>query len=322
MFKWVKLGKVFDPTTVPSGSWMAQYAQAPSVLIFSDYVRVYFSTRPEADSGGRYVSQLAYLDLERGNLQKVLKVSPSPIMTLGARGTFDEFGVYPASVIRSGNDIRVYYAGWTRCESVPFNAAIGMAVSHDSGDSFVRVGDGPVLSYSPDEPFILGSPKARRFNDVWYLWYASGRKWADSDGRLEPIYRIRMASSPDGINWNKQGVNILAPRLSEGECQAGADVIECGGRFHMFFSYRHYALRNYLIGYASSDDLVNWTRADATAGIGVSETGWDSESVSYGHVFALDGSTYMLYQGNEVGRYGFGLARLDGDLPLTRPALV
>ena len=32
--------------------------------------------------------------------------------------------------------------------------------------------------------------------------------------------------------------------------------------------------------------------------------------VSYPNVFALDGRHYMLYQGNEMGRNGIGLARL------------
>ena len=36
---------------------------------------------------------------------------------------------------------------------------------------------------------------------------------------------------------------------------------------------------------------------------------------SYGHhVFELDGRTYLAYLGNQVGRYGFGLAVLDGRL--------
>jgi hypothetical protein len=34
--------------------------------------------------------------------------------------------------------------------------------------------------------------------------------------------------------------------------------------------------------------------------------------VAYPHVFALDGRTWMLYLGNQVGRYGFGLAELQG----------
>ena len=42
----------------------------------------------------------------------------------------------------------------------------------------------------------------------------------------------------------------------------------------------------------------------------ISEQGWDDQSLAYPHVFEVDGKIYMLYLGNEVGRYGFGLARL------------
>ena len=36
--------------------------------------------------------------------------------------------------------------------------------------------------------------------------------------------------------------------------------------------------------------------------------------IAYPHVFELDEKIYMLYLGNQVGRYGFGLAELEGDL--------
>ena len=59
--------------------------------------------------------------------------------------------------------IFAYYGGWTRCESVPFNVAIGLGVSSDNGETFDKLGDGPILSYSLDEPFILSGPKIRKF---------------------------------------------------------------------------------------------------------------------------------------------------------------
>ena len=36
--------------------------------------------------------------------------------------------------------------------------------------------------------------------------------------------------------------------------------------------------------------------------------------LAYPHVLELDGTVYLLYLGNQVGRYGFGAARLDGVL--------
>src|SRR5690606_25352777 len=149
--------------------------------------------------------------------------------------------------------------------------------------------DGPVLAYTPDEPFLLGSPRVRRFGDQWQLWYVAGREWRMTEGKPEPIYKIRMATSADGVQWTKHGRNLIEDKLGEHECQACADVVHRDGRYHMFFSSRD--IRNYRgreggyrIGYASSPDLLNWTRDDSQVDIGLSESGWDSEMVNYPHV--------------------------------------
>jgi hypothetical protein len=319
MFTWQKLGKVFTPGCAWGRLWLREFAQAPCALIREDSVRMYFSCRPPADANGQYVSRSAFVDLDRNDLFKVISVAEHPILELGGTGTFDEFGTYPVSVIRDGRDIRAYYAGWTRCESVPFNVAIGAAVSHDGGTTFTKLGRGPVLGYSPDEPFVQSGPKIRRFNGRWYLWYIAGRRWIVADGRPEPVYKIRMASSDDGITWTKHHRDLIASRIEEDEAQASPDVFFANGRYHMFFCYRHSSGyrgrdRGYRIGYATSTDLTEWTRDDARAGLDVSADGWDSEMVSYPHLFELDGTTYMAYLGNQVGREGFGLARLSGQL--------
>src|SRR5262245_29859408 len=110
---------------------MAGFSQGPATLILDNIVRVYFSCRPEPDARNQYVSYAAYVDLNRADLSRVVNISAHPILDLGGRGTFDEFGIYPVSVIRDGDCIRAYYGGWTRCASVPFNVAIGCAISRD-----------------------------------------------------------------------------------------------------------------------------------------------------------------------------------------------
>lgn len=319
MFHWKKLGKVFTPQEVEGCSWLKEFAQAPATLVFEDFVRIYFSCRPPADENGQYVSYSAYVDLERTDLFKIRHVSEQPILRLGGLGEFDEFGTYPVSVISDGDEVRAYYAGWTRCESVPFNVAIGVARSTNGGKTFDKLGNGPVLSYTPDEPFVMSGPKIRRFDGVWYLWYIAGRKWKMVDGRAEPVYKIRMAVSRDGIYWEKQNKDLIESRLEEDEAQASPDVFYANGKYHMFFCYRYSSdyrgkQNGYRIGYASSVNLFDWVRDDSKAGIDVSESGWDAEMISYPHVFELDGKTYLAYLGDQVGRYGFGLAVLEGML--------
>ena len=319
MFRWKKLGKVFAPQDVTGRPWLSEFAQAPATLLVDDVLRVYFSCRPAADAAGQYVSYSAWVDLDRADLFNVRRVANRPILELGELGTFDEFGTYPVSVIREKDTVRAYYAGWTRCESVPFNVAIGAAISHDGGETFEKLGNGPVIGYTPDEPFVLSGPKVRRFAGQWQLFYIAGRKWKMVDGRAEPVYKIRMAISDDGIRWNKLNRDLIPSRVEEDEAQASPDVFFANGKYHMFFCYRyssHYRNKQngYRIGYAHSTDLVNWVRDDEKAGIDVSDDGWDAEMVSYPHVFELDGKIFMVYLGDQVGRYGFGLAELQGGL--------
>ena len=318
IYKWTKLGRVYNPEIHGHGAWMAQFAQAPCTLKFDNFVRVYFSCRPLPDAQGQYVSYSAYADLDKRDLFRIINVASIPILDLGSTGTFDEFGTYPVSVIRRSGSIIAYYGGWTRCESVPFNVAIGRAVSHDDGKTFIKSGPGPVLSFDPDEPFILSGPKIRFYNDRYYMWYIAGCKWILDNHRAEPVYRIRLASSDDGISWEKEHRNLIETKI-EDEAQASPDVFFRNGKYHMFFCYRYGTgyrgrERGYRIGYAWSYNLTDWEREDHRAGLEVSDIGWDSDMVSYPHLYEHEGSIYMFYLGNGVGREGFGVARLEGDL--------
>ena len=316
MFKWKKLGRIFIPQNVPDREWLKEFSQAPSVLVFGKFVRVYFSCRPLPDENGQYVSYTAYADFDRGDLTKIVDTATAPILQLGGVGTFDEFGIYPVSVIRRGSHIQAYYGGWTRCESIPFTVAIGTAISHDDGATFTKLGEGPILTSNINDPFVVSGPKIRNFGGYDYLWYVAGTKWQKHDGRSEAVYKIRMATSTDGLNWLRNGQNLIEDKLEIDECQASPDVFFHKNRYHMFFCYK-YSLnfrkneRGYRIGYAASDDLVHWVRDDTRAGMEISEEGWDDESLAYPHVFEVDDQVYMLYLGNEVGRYGFGLAKLE-----------
>jgi hypothetical protein len=115
--KWIKLGQIFDPTQINDGinrDWMKSHSQSPSAVIFENFVRIYFSCRPEPDLDGQYVSYTTYIDLDRNNLTKVINIAQSPVMELGELGTFDEFAIYPTSIIQDSNKTLMYYAGWSR----------------------------------------------------------------------------------------------------------------------------------------------------------------------------------------------------------------
>jgi predicted GH43/DUF377 family glycosyl hydrolase len=315
LFTWEKLGRIYDPVDFPERPiWMHSHAIAPNTLVLEDRVRVFFGSRKPRDDAGQVESYLGYLDLRRENLFDIIGVAKDPVLSLGGKGTFDEFGTYPMSVVQHESSVIGVYAGWTRSVSVPFNVGLGIAISRNNGDTFFRLAEGPIIPYSPDEPFVLSSPKLRVFHNKFYLFYVAGKKWINVGGKHEICHRIRLATSEDGLHWTRVGNDLIQPRWDPEEAQASPDVFFFDGRYHMFFcgwvpsTFRHTRARK--IGYAWSRDLVSWSRDDSRAGIEPSESGWDSEMVAYPHVFELDGEIYLIYNGNDVGRFGFGLARL------------
>ena len=150
------------------------------------------------------------------------------------------------------------------------------------------------------------------------MWYIFGSGWKIYPNQLSPdrLYKIAFATSPDGFNWNRNGEQIIVDKLKEDECQALPTVIYYDNTYHMFFCYRHASgfrdkkERGYKIGYAFSKDLLTWTRDDERGGLHLSESGWDSEMMCYPHVFVWRGQMWLLYNGNQFGRYGFGIASL------------
>lgn len=314
--KWIKRGLIFDPADFrfPHTSH-PEFAQSPQALVLDDRIRIYFSTR-EREPGGKFLSHIAYVDFDR-TMRRILGVSCQPVIPLGKLGCFDEHGIFPMNVVRHEGSIYGFTCGWSRRVSVSVETSIGLAISRDGGVTFERAGDGPVLTSSLHEPCLVGDPFVLIRGATWHMWYIYGTVWLEGESPAsarERVYKIGHATSPDGFRWCRQGVQLIADRLNVHECQALPTVFEHQGRFHMYFCYREAtgfrqdAARGYRLGYAWSDDLRHWSRDDEHAGIGLSEAGWDSEMMCYPHVFRSDGVTYLLYNGNEFGRKGFGMA--------------
>lgn len=308
--RWKRCGLIFSPQ-----QYGMEYAKSPQAVVFENYVRVYFSACKRDDH--KLISYVCYVDFTK-NFQKVIGISKQ-ILPEGRLGCFDEHGIFPFSPMRNGNEIWAYTSGWSRRTSVSIDTGIGLAISRDGkGDSFERAGEGPVLTSSLDEPFLVVDGYVRKFRDQFHMWYIFGQDWKVYEKGQEPerIYKIGHAVSQDGIEWIRDHVCIIPDRLTD-ESQALPCVLFYQGKYHMFFCYRNsYDFRNnsknaYRLGYAWSEDMIHWNRNDEHVGLEIPENEWDSEMQCYPHVFEMDQNLYMLYNGNSFGKNGFGLAVME-----------
>ncbi|MGD0780433.1 MAG: hypothetical protein ABR954_06640 [Dehalococcoidales bacterium] len=296
--KWIKRGLIFQPT---KAKWMITHATLPfAEKIGEDIYRVYFSARDQLNR-----SQPGFIEIDIKEPYKCLYISETPILGLGDLGCFDDSGVTACCIVEHRSTKFLFYNGWNRGVTVPYHIYLGLAISKDEGKTFEKISKVPILDRNIHDPCITSSPSILIENGIWRMWYSSGGRWEVKNGKFKNYYQIKYAESRDGVDWERKGV-VCIPYKSKDEYAIGRPcVLKEGSKYKMWYSY---SSGSYRIGYAESKDGVVWERKDEEVGIDVSESGWDSESIEYPFVFIHQGKKYLLYNGNQFGKDGFGLA--------------
>lgn len=298
--EWQKLGRIFDPVDHCEVSDLP-FAMLPTPLkISNDIFRIFYSGRDKLNR-----SYISYFDFDMQN-RSIVSQSKNPILEPGPLGHFDDNGVTPTCAIRiDEKNIFLYYVGWKPRSTTRFGLIAGFAQSHDGGATFKRASNSPILQLNDAEPIsILTAPFVIFDNGEWKMWYVSGVRWEGPD---LPIYNIKYATSKDGKKWNQTGIVCIENRLNETALARPCVLKDLNG-YRMWYAYKLNTA--YRIGYAESKDGIAWDRKDDLAGISISDSGWDSEMIEYGYVFSYLDNLYMLYNGNDYGKSGIGLAVL------------
>jgi hypothetical protein len=298
--RWKKKGLLF----VPEGDadWLHSHAALPVVDEIADGYRVYFSSR---DKRGR--AQVGFFETDSA-FEQVRRVSERPVISLGPLGAFDDSGVTTSWIVNHANKKFHYYSGWSLGVSVPFYFFIGLAISEDGGETYQRVSPSPILERNDIDPYLTASPCVLVEDGRWRMWYVSGTGWEMKDERPQHRYHIKYAESKDGILWKREGFVCIDYKSEDEFAISRPCVLMDGDLYRMWYASRG---NSYRIGYAESRDGLNWTRNDEESGIDVSATGWDSDMVAYPYVFENQRDYYMLYNGNDYGKTGIGVAVLD-----------
>ena len=234
------------------------------------------------------------------------------MLDLGIPGTFDENGVFPASVYRHENKIHLYYTGFQLGDKVRYFMFGGLAISEDNGNTFVRASNVPVTDRSDEGLCFRGGPSVLYEEGKFKVYYSSGSKWVEVDGKMRPTYDVYFIESEDGINIGKQGIKCLE---YDRECEHGLgrpQILKDGNTYQLFYTRRTKDMK-YLSGYAESEDGINWTRKDDELNLTHTSNAWDSDMVYFPNAITHKNKVYLFYNGNNFGEEGFGYAEFVKD---------
>lgn len=195
----------------------------------------------------------------------------------------------------------LWYTGMNEKE-----AKIGLAVSKD-GYSFKRYQQNPIIvpTESHEQGAVMNPCVLWDDADfVFKMWYSAGEKF-------EPDV-LCLATSKDGINWEKHGQN---PVFTHGvdkydQCKVGGcDVVKVNGRYLQFYiGYEN--IDNARICVAESNDGIDWKRIKQNPILSPTKGAWDSDAVYKPSVcFDIKKiNAYLWYNGRKGHNEYIGLA--------------
>jgi len=304
---WQKADLNYHPSK--SLAWSNSHATVPTPLhLKNDIFRVFFSTRDELNR-----NRVGWVEIELGTNIKILNESKKYVLDIGKPGYFDCDGVYGTSIIKTHNELRLYYAGWNAGKDGLFYSSIGLAISKNNGRSFKRFSEAPILTRDDIDPWACMAPFVLRVSkSKWIMWYASGIEiYKDFKGVLRSKYDIKTATSFDGLKWKKTGKTAISLGTRDTNI-ARACVLKEKDKFVAWYPYVSKKLNKYSIGYGESKEGFKFKRLDkskkAILKPSKNPSEFDSDSVCYPYVFHHKENLYMLYNGNDFGKTGFGIA--------------
>lgn len=303
---WKKLGLLYSPSDKGNHLKLLSHAANPlPIFIGGDVYRVFFSGR---DADNR--SSVGAVDIDIAN-RKVIRKHNQPFFQHGSEGSFYADGVSIGNCYEVDGKRYMLFMGWQNPKEGHWRGDIGRLIVKP--DLTLEIdNETPFMSSDKTDPISLSYPWVVKNNDGDYcMWYSSVTTWDVGNGEI--LAPIKFAHSTDGHNWNRKG---LAVPYELGRAQAFSRPTVVGNiemGYEMWFSYRSNVEGKYRIGRARSQDGSEWVLMLEAAGINTSVDGWDSEMIEYPFVFDHKCHRYMLYNGNDYGKTGFGLAVLTNE---------
>ncbi|WP_144666848.1 hypothetical protein [Campylobacter jejuni] len=299
---WKKKGLIFCPRS--ENDWMDNSVLTPQpFLLNEEVIRIYASFRDKIGVG-----RIGYIDLEAKNPKKIIKISKDPILDIGKNGMFDDNGIILGDVLKVKDEIYMYYVAFQLVKKAKFLAFSGLAVSDDNGEYFQKVQDFPVLDRSSEGGFGRCIHSVIYEDGIFKVWYSVIHNWEVIDNISYPAYFIKYIESKDGRHFPVFGKDCI--KCNENEYRIGRPkVYKTDFGYEMYYTSDTFA-KEYKSGYAISKDGINWTRKDELFPLKKSDKGFDSQMLCYPSILKTKYATYMFYDGNGMGKDGFGYAQL------------
>ena len=212
------------------------------------------------------------------------------------RSNWDFRDLRLGSILKIQDRYWLYYSG----ANYYYNYGVGLAASTDF-KKWLKYNSNPIISRDdslPWESFGIQTMSVVFNSGKYFMWYDSVDEHANTS--------ICYATSKDGINWEKYDKNpVIKP---EKDWESGgvydSSVIFNNGKYLMWYGGID-KNSNIKIGFATSDDGINWEKYDKNPVIEPDSNNlYEEKSVLEPYVFLCKNRFFMAYTSYGTGEIG------------------
>jgi hypothetical protein len=229
-------------------------------------------------------------------------------LDLGEPGCFDDNGVMPGCIFEYNGRWFMYYMGFQLVDKIKFYAFTGLLESNDDGENWIRRSKTPVLDRSDNGLFVRAIYDIVKLgNQKWRIFYSAASRWEVINGVNYGPTEIFYADVDNPLDLS--GVTgIKLPFTDDFNYRVGHPKVSLNqttGVYEMYCNSdnvnKEYSYRKF-----TSSDLSTWVEVEKDLPPGENNE-WDGLMLTYPAVYNINDNRIVLYNGNDMGREGFGI---------------
>lgn len=209
-----------------------------------------------------------------------IKSPQNPVLSLGAKGSFDEQNIFAPTLTKDGGRYFMFYAGGPRDPGGFVKYQLGLALSED-GETWTKTG-APLLPLGERDDFhatpsLLRDAKGdlMKIDGIWHMVYCGNR--ADD---------IEHATSRDGLTWEKD------PRSPVFKAAYAPNLIHTGSELRMYYISKP-DKKKWEIHLATGSDIHSLKPYAGNPVLTVSQP-WEGGALFYPYVLK-EGDTWVMF---------------------------
>jgi hypothetical protein len=250
--------------------------------------------------------QIGYVDFRIQNTIKIIGRSEEPVVKLGSKGSFSEYGTGLGTTWPKENPEKLLFIGFSRPEGFKFKAFSGTVDFSQNDWGFANTEKYPLFDDRLGGSTIVGVHDVIEFEGFLYFFVSIGNGFEVISGKEFPRYEVSLFRSKSFSDLSLVKHRIAAaefPTYRIGRPQIyrtdkGFEMIVTAGTINGSYEPRVFYSKN----------LVDWEENAITTFSENRITGVDDLHQCYLSRFQLSGREFIFYNGNNMGVDGLALA--------------